>query len=99
MMLPPMKQGLDDCSNDQFNSVFTISSVEVEVNFKGQLYNTVTGKDGKWSIKLAAQTGGGPYNITFKGKANTVELKNILFGDVCIFIVLGFSSYKGILSC
>ena len=57
---------------------------KVEVNFKEQLYNTVTGKDGKWSIKLAAQTAGGPYNITFKGKANTVELKNILFGDVWI---------------
>ena len=63
---------------------FGDAAEKVEVNFKGQLYNTVTGKDGKWSVKLAAQTAGGPYNITFKGKANTVELTNILFGDVWI---------------
>ncbi|MCY7420636.1 MAG: beta galactosidase jelly roll domain-containing protein [Chitinophagaceae bacterium] len=63
---------------------FADAGEKVEVNFKGQLLKSVAGKNSKWSIKLPATTAGGPYDITVKGKADTVELHNILFGDVWI---------------
>jgi sialate O-acetylesterase len=56
----------------------------VEVSFNGHTYKAVTDKIGKWSVKLPAQLAGGPYNISIKGKANTIELNNLLFGDVWI---------------
>lgn len=57
---------------------------KVEINFKGQAYNTVTGKNGKWKVMLPAQSAGGPYDISIKGSMNAIDLKNILFGDVWI---------------
>ena len=42
--------------------------------------NTQAGVDGKWEIQLPPQKAGGPYTI----KINTIEVKNILFGDVWI---------------
>ena len=55
---------------------------KIRISFKEKTYTSVTGKDGKWIIQLPAQTAGGPYDISIKGKDNSVELKNILFGDV-----------------
>jgi sialate O-acetylesterase len=52
--------------------------------FKDQTYTSVTGNDGKWLIQLPVQKAGGPYDILVKGKTNSVELKNVLFGDVWI---------------
>jgi len=54
------------------------------ISFKGQAFNAVTEKDGKWLIQLPAQKAGGPYDIIVKGKTNTIELRNVLFGDVWI---------------
>ncbi|MEX0775102.1 MAG: sialate O-acetylesterase [Phycisphaeraceae bacterium] len=39
------------------------------------------GADGKWMVKLPPQKAGGPVRITVAGK-NTIELDDILFGDV-----------------
>ncbi|MEO7045579.1 MAG: sialate O-acetylesterase, partial [Ferruginibacter sp.] len=39
--------------------------------------------NGKWKITLPAQPAGGPFQIIIKGK-NTIELNNVLFGDVWI---------------
>lgn len=39
--------------------------------------------NGKWKITLPAQKAGGPYQIIIRGK-NTIELNNVLFGDVWI---------------
>ncbi len=39
------------------------------------------GDNGKWSVKVKTLSAGGPHSITFKGK-NTIEFKNILFGEV-----------------
>ena len=47
----------------------------------GELATTTTDKAGKWSVKLQTPSAGGPYTITLNGK-NTVELKNVLSGDV-----------------
>jgi sialate O-acetylesterase len=57
---------------------------KVELTFNGKRYQSITGKDGKWFIKLPSQPAGGPYDITVRGTANAVALKNILFGDVWI---------------
>ena len=40
--------------------------------------STQTDVDGKWEIQLPPQKAGGPYTI----KINTIEIKNVLFGDV-----------------
>ena len=41
-----------------------------------------TGDDlGKWSVYLAPQPAGGPYNITVAG-ANTITISDVLIGDV-----------------
>ncbi len=47
----------------------------------GESAKTVAGEDGKWSVKLQTPAAGGPHTITLKGK-NTIELKNVLSGDV-----------------
>lgn len=44
---------------------------------------SATPKNGKWKIILPAQPAGGPHLIIVKGK-NTIELSNVLFGDVWI---------------
>jgi sialate O-acetylesterase len=63
---------------------FANAGEKIEINFDSRNYNTVTGKNEKWSIKLPPHIAGGPYEITLQGKVNRVVLKNILFGDVWI---------------
>jgi sialate O-acetylesterase len=45
--------------------------------------NTAAGKNGRWILKLTTPKAGGPYTITIKGK-NTVELKNVMLGEVWV---------------
>jgi sialate O-acetylesterase len=47
----------------------------------GQSASTTADEAGKWSVKLQTPAAGGPYTVTLKGK-NTIELKNVLSGDV-----------------
>ncbi|MGN6354369.1 MAG: sialate O-acetylesterase [Parafilimonas sp.] len=54
----------------------------ITISFNQATYNT-TALNGKWKITLPAKDAGGPYQIIIKGK-NTVELNNVLFGDVWI---------------
>ncbi len=54
----------------------------VAISFNNATYSA-TAANGKWKITLPAQAAGGPYQIIIKGK-NTIELDNILFGDVWI---------------
>ncbi|CAN5658755.1 sialate O-acetylesterase [soil metagenome] len=56
----------------------------IKLSFKNKSYNALTEKDGKWMIKIPAQTAGGAYEISITGKSDTVILKNILFGDVWV---------------
>ncbi len=43
---------------------------------------TVAAADGKWTASLKTLKAGGPYSVKFSGKDNTLELANILFGEV-----------------
>lgn len=56
---------------------------KITVQFHNQQKTARAGKDGKWKLLLGAETAGGPYTLTVKGK-NTTVLKDILVGDVWI---------------
>lgn len=53
----------------------------VSVQLEGKKYVTKTNKNGEWKIVLPPHSAGGPYNMVLAGK-NSIEIKNILFGDV-----------------
>ena len=42
-----------------------------------------TGDNGRWSVRLPTQAAGGPHTLTVSGK-NTVQLEDVLLGDVWI---------------
>ena len=54
----------------------------VTVEFQGQKVNT-TAKDGAWKVWLKPLKAGGPFTLTVSGE-NTVEVKNVLVGEVWI---------------
>jgi sialate O-acetylesterase len=54
---------------------------KIQIEFNGATYNTVTGEDRKWKLKLNPSKAGGPYQMIVKG-SNTIVLKDILMGDV-----------------
>ncbi|TCD11644.1 sialate O-acetylesterase [Pedobacter frigidisoli] len=63
----------------------------ISLDFNHKTYQTNADKNGDWSIKLAPQKAGGPYQMVFTA-SNKIELKNILFGDV--FICSGQSNME-----
>jgi len=50
----------------------------IQLNFKNTNYKTLADANGQWEIQLPPQKAGGPYTI----KIDSIEIKNILFGDV-----------------
>ncbi len=54
---------------------------KIEVRFNKQVKKTKADKTGKWMIRLDNETAGGSYILTVKG-SNTVEIKNVLVGEV-----------------
>ena len=63
---------------------FADKGEEVTLNYNGNFYRSIPGNDGKWKIKLPAQSAGGPFTIMVNGKDNAITLENVLFGDVWI---------------
>lgn len=55
---------------------------KVTVTFQNQMASAVA-RDGKWMVRLRPLAAGGPFTMTIAGE-NTVELKNILVGEVWI---------------
>lgn len=55
---------------------------QVTVTFQNRRVTT-TAKDGKWMVRLGPLKAGGPFTMTISGK-NTIELKNILVGEVWV---------------
>ena len=55
---------------------------KVTVAFQGQTVSTQAA-DGKWSVRLAPLTAGGPAEMTISGE-NTVTVKNVLVGEVWV---------------
>ncbi len=56
---------------------------KIEVRFHTQVKKTKADKTGKWMIRLDNETAGGPYTLTIKA-SNTIEIKNVLVGEVWI---------------
>ncbi|MFN8253977.1 MAG: sialate O-acetylesterase [Ferruginibacter sp.] len=57
------------------------STITVSGSWNKKKYSAVTGADGKWKLKLATPTAGGPFEITVSD-GKPVILKNILIGEV-----------------
>lgn len=53
----------------------------VTVSIQGQQVSTSAASDGKWMVRLRPLREGGPFVMTIRA-SNTVELKNILVGEV-----------------
>ncbi len=56
---------------------------KVTITFNNKKYETVTGSDKKWSVKLDKMNAGGPYTLQIDA-SNHLEIKGILIGDVWI---------------
>lgn len=54
---------------------------KITVTFNGKKYKTQATAAGDWRVTLPKMKAGGPYTMTIAGK-NTVEVKDILIGDV-----------------
>lgn len=55
----------------------------IQVNFAGQRASVRAGVDGTWQVSLKAMAAGGPHVMEIRGK-NTIQLDNILMGDVWV---------------
>ena len=47
-------------------------------------YSVTARKDGYFEVTIKTPQAGGPYNILFRSQGRTVELRNVLFGEVWI---------------
>ncbi len=60
------------------------SGTEVVVSFLGKEYRSTADSDGRWHVKLSPVAAGGPYEMTILGEDQTIELTNILVGEVWV---------------
>ncbi len=58
-------------------------SVNVTGNWTGAKASTKAGADGEWLVRLKTGKAGGPHSLSIAGK-NTIQLDDILFGEVWI---------------
>ena len=59
-------------------------SVTVTASWPGAMpVKTITGRDGKWMLKIKTPGAGGPYTVSIKGK-ETVELHGVMSGEVWV---------------
>ncbi len=58
------------------------SGEKVTVGFRGASKTAVADSKGKWQVMFTAFSAGGPFVMTVAGKNNTVEISDILMGDV-----------------
>ncbi|MNQ16825.1 Glycosyl hydrolases family 2, sugar binding domain [compost metagenome] len=62
---------------------FADANESVEVHFNKQIKKTTADKNGKWTVNLAAEKAGGPFELIVIGK-NKITIKNVLVGEVWI---------------
>jgi sialate O-acetylesterase len=58
-------------------------TVKVIASWNNKLYTVHAGSDGKWKLKIATPSAGGPYEISVSD-GKTLKLKNVLIGEVWI---------------
>lgn len=57
---------------------------KIEVLFNGQHQETKANAKGEWSVTLKPAPYGGPYVLTIKGKDNSIDLENVMLGEVWV---------------
>ena len=59
------------------------TTVKVITSWNTRMYTVKAGSDGKWKVKVATPSAGGPYEISISD-GKTLKLKNILVGEVWV---------------
>jgi sialate O-acetylesterase len=59
------------------------STVRVITGWNNKSYSVKSGSDGKWKLKIATPSAGGPYEISVSD-GTTLRLKNIMIGEVWV---------------
>ena len=59
------------------------ATVKVITSWNNKMYTVKAGSDGKWKVKVATPSAGGPYEISISD-GKTVKLKNVLIGEVWV---------------
>ena len=54
----------------------------IRVQFEKETATAVAGSDRRWQLRIQPPAAGGPYTLKIAGRTQTVELKNVLVGDV-----------------
>ena len=54
----------------------------IRVQFDKETATAVAGPDRRWQVKIQPPPTGGPYTVKITGRRQTVEIKNVLVGDV-----------------
>ncbi|MFC0780822.1 sialate O-acetylesterase [Flavobacterium sp. HJSW_4] len=62
---------------------FADANENIEIHFNKQIKKTTADKNGKWTVNLAAEKAGGPFELIVIGK-NKITIKNVLVGEVWI---------------
>lgn len=60
------------------------ASTEVVVRFAGKTITTQTGQNGRWAAAFPPMKAGGPYTATIENEGETLNLNDILMGEVWI---------------
>ena len=55
---------------------------KLTIVFNGQTKTARAAKDGRWRVQLDPMEAGGPYQLVVTGKTNTVQINDVLLGEV-----------------
>lgn len=55
---------------------------KISLIFDNKTYTAKANTSGEWIVRLPAMNHGGPYKMTISGAKNSIEIQNILIGDV-----------------
>jgi len=61
---------------------WSLNGEDVNVQFNKKTYKAKPGADSKWTVTLDPIKAGGPYNMSISTSSNTIQIKEILMGDV-----------------
>lgn len=58
--------------------------VSIRVSWSGHVYRSVAGHDGRWTTRVRTPAAGGPHSILVESGSESIELDNVLSGEVWI---------------
>jgi sialate O-acetylesterase len=59
------------------------ATIKINTSWNKRNYSVRAGNDGKWSVKVATPTAGGPYEITISD-GTSLKLNNVMIGEVWV---------------